>query len=263
MAMSLNWERPAAIAHRGSRVLWPENTMTAFAGAVDLGYRYLETDLRLTSDGVIVCIHDADVDRTTDGAGPVSSHTFDELCRLDAGFRHRRDGHPYRGTGVTIPSLVQVLTTFPQVRLALDLKEDGLVPALIELGESIPLGNRVMVGSFSDRRLAEFHRASGGTVPISTGQTTATNWVLASRLGRGVRGPASALQLPVQMRGVPVVTRRLVELAHERDVHVQVWTVNDPIEMQALLDLGVDGLVTDRPDLLKAVLEARGEWRGG
>ena len=163
---------------------------------------------------------------------------------------------------MNIPSLVEVLTTFPHVRLALDLKEDGLIPALIELGESIPLHDRVVVGSFSDRRLAEFHTASGGTVPISTGQTTATNWVLAARLGRGVRGVASVLQLPVQMRGVPVVTRRLVELAHERDVQVQVWTVNDPIEMQAFLDLGVDGLVTDRPDLLKAVLETRGEWRG-
>lgn len=237
--------------------------MAAFQGALDLGYRFLETDLRLTADGVIVCIHDQNVDRTTDGAGPVSSFTFDDLQHLDAGFRHLRDGFRFRGRGIKVPSLREVLTTFPDVKLVLDLKEDGVAASLAALSREIPLGDRVVVGSASDSRIDDFDAASDGSVPISTGQTAAISWVLASRVGRGVSSQAGALHLPVQMRGVPVVTRRLVELAHQRGVVVHVWTVNDPIEMQVLLDLGVDGLVTDRPDLLKDVLKSRGEWSGG
>lgn len=258
-----NWDSPAPIAHRGSRLLWPENTMEAFQGAIDLGIAYLETDLHTTADGVIVCIHDDTVDRTTDGTGPVSGFTYQELTTLDAGYRHQSGGHPFRGRGLSVPRLDEVVTAFPHARMIVDLKEDGMEAALADLIQRHDLTGRIIVGSFSDLRLTEFNRIAGGTIPVSTGQTTSASWVLASKVGRGVSGPASALQLPIQMRGVPVVTSRLVEVAHGRGVAVHVWTVNDPSEMHALLDLGVDGIVTDRPDLLKEVLVSRGDWKDG
>ncbi len=236
--------------------------MVAFQGAVDLGLAHVETDVHVTKDGVVVCIHDRDVDRTTDGTGPVSSFTFGELQQLDAGYRHQRRGYEHRGTGVRVPSLQELATAYPDVRLILDLKDDHVADPLARLIADLGMEDRVMVGSFSDRRLADFNQVTGGGIPTSTGPAATTSWVLASRVGRGVPGPASALQVPVQMRGIPVVTQRLVDLAHQRGLAVHVWTVNDPIEMNVLLDLGVDGIVTDRPDVLKAVLVSRNQWTG-
>lgn len=238
--------------------------MEAFSGAVDLGYRHLETDLHMTSDDVLVCIHDDTVDRTTNGAGDVSSFTFDELRGLDAGFRHSTsDGFTFRGTGVQVPSLEEVLTSFPDVSVVIDLKTDGLVEALAALLVRLGAQERVIVGAFSDERLAEFREATNGTVATSTGPVATRMWVIASRLGRKAPGEASALQVPTQMRGVRVVDPKLVGVAHEAGLQVHTWTVNDPDEMERLLDIGVDGLITDRPDVLKQVLLARGQWGGG
>lgn len=255
------WRPPVAIAHRGSRLLWPENTMEAFSGAVSLGYRHLETDLHLTRDGVLVCFHDHNLDRTTDGSGPVSDLTFDELTRLDAGHCHLGvDGYGFRGRGVRVPTLEEAVLTFPDVSFVIDLKTDGLVEPLHALIERLGLHDRLVVGSFSDRRLEHFRATSAGRVATSTGATLSRSWLLASRMGRGVVCEASALQLPRQSRGVRVVDRRLVDTAHAHGLQVHVWTVNQPSDMAELLDLGVDGLITDRPDLLKTVLEERGEW---
>lgn len=255
------WHPPVAIAHRGSRLLWPENTMEAFSGAVSLGYRHLETDLHLTADDVLVCFHDHTLDRTTDGSGPVSELTLDQLSGLDAGYRHvGRDGYSFRGLGIRVPTLEEALLAFPRVSFVVDLKTDNLVEPLRELIERLDLHDRLIVGSFSDRRLEEFRLASGGLVATSTGATSSRSWLLASRVGRGVGGDAAALQLPRRSRGLRVVDRRLVGAAHRRGLQVHVWTVNDPAEMRELLDMGVDGIITDRPDLLKQVLQERGEW---
>lgn len=259
-----HWAVPAAIAHRGSRYFWPENTMTAFAGAVELGYEYLETDLHMTADGVLVCIHDPTVDRTTDASGPVSALTFDELSRLDAGFRHRGpDGHTYRGEGVRVPALEELVTSFPEARLIVDLKADGMTGELARLIERHDLADRIVVGSFSDRRIDRFIADTDGRIATSTGPRATRGWVVASRVGRAANGPASALQVPVQMRGVRVVDRKLIEAAHQRGLAVHVWTVNLRSEMEDLLDLGVDGIVTDRVDILRDVLTERGRWPGG
>ncbi|MGH8871592.1 MAG: glycerophosphodiester phosphodiesterase [Acidimicrobiia bacterium] len=255
------WRPPIAIAHRGSRLLWPENTMEAFSGAVSLGFRHLETDLHLTSDGVLVCLHDHTVDRTTDGSGPVSDLTFDELALLDAGYRHLGvEGHLFRGRGLRVPSLEEALLAFPDVSFVVDLKTDDLVGPLSQLIERLDLHDRLIVGSFADHRLEEFRVASGGRVATSTGAALSRSWVFSSKIGRGVECEATALQLPRRSRGLAVVDRRLVNTAHARGLQVHVWTVNDPAEMIELLDLGVDGIITDRPDLLKEVLERRGEW---
>ncbi len=255
------WRPKVAIAHRGSRQLWPENTMEAFAGAVGLGFRHIETDLHVTADGVVVCIHDPDVDRTTSGSGPVASYRHAELARLDAGHWHRgADGHEFRGRGLGVPTLEEAVLSFPDVSFVVDLKTEAAIEPLARLVEKLDLAGRLIVGSFSDARLAGFRATSGGRVPTSTGAVAARNWLLASRLGRAVPGAASALQLPRTSRGLRVVDRRLVDAAHARGLQVHVWTVNQPAEMHDLLDIGVDGLITDRPDLLRSVLEERGEW---
>ena len=154
----------------------------------------------------------------------------------------------------------EVVLAFPDVSLVVDLKAENVVGPLRGLIERHGLHDRLIVGSFSDRRLDEFRTATGGRVATSTGSALSRSWVLASRLGRGVRCEAAALQLPRWARGMPVVTRRLVDVAHARGLQVHVWTVNDPVEMEELLDLGVDAIITDRPDLLRGVLTARGEW---
>jgi glycerophosphoryl diester phosphodiesterase len=257
------WASPVAIAHRGSRLLWPENTIAAFAGAVDMGFSHLETDLHATSDGKLVCFHDETVDRTTDGAGPVSSMTLAEIQELDAGYRHATtDGYRFRGQGLRVPTFEEAVLSFPDARFVVDLKADGLEELLAEVVERLSLHDRLIVGSFSDLRLARFRELSGGRVATSTGRTLSRLWVLASRAGRGGGGDASALQLPTHVRGVRVVDRKLVDAAHDAGLHVHVWTVNRKEQMSDLLDIGVDGLVTDRPDLLKEVLVERGDWNG-
>ncbi len=235
--------------------------MEAFSGAVRLGYRHLETDLRVTRDGVLVCLHDPTVDRTTDGSGPVTEFTFDELSTLDAGYRHAGvEGRTFRGRGIRVPTLEEAVLAFPEASFVVDLKTENLVGPLHELIERLRLHDRLIVGSFSDRRLQEFRRASAGRVATSTGATLARSWLVASRVGRGAVGEASALQLPRHSRGLRVIDRKLIESAHAHGLQVHVWTVNNRSEMAELLDLGVDGIITDRPDVLKELLEDRGQW---
>jgi len=255
------WPAPVPIAHRGSRLLWPENTLEAFESAVRLGYSHLETDLHMTKDGVLVCHHDVTVDRTTNGTGPVEAHTWSELQLLDAGHRHRsKDGYRFRAGGVRIPSLEEAVKAFPDVRFVVDLKADGMEEALMALIERHSLHDRFIVGSFHDYRLERFREVSGGSVPTSTGRDVSRLWVLASRVGRGVPSEAKALQLPTQVRGVRVVDEKLVASAHRAGLQVHVWTLNRTEDMARYLDIGVDGIITDRPDLLKDVLIERGEW---
>ncbi len=242
-------------------MLWPENTDTSFRGAYDLGYRHFETDLHLTADGVLVCFHDSTVDRTTNGSGPVEDHTLAELQSLDAGHRHGGPGgFFFRDSGVTVPTLEWLLTTFPDVSVVVDMKSDGLAGPLAALIDDLQAHDRLIVGSFSDDRILEFMDITDRRVATSSGPALARLWVLASRVGRGGGGEAAALQLPTHMRGVRVVDQKLVDAAHNAGLQVHVWTVNETQEMARLLDMGVDGLVTDRPDLLKDLLVERGEW---
>ncbi len=236
--------------------------MEAFSGAVSLGYRHLETDLRLTRDGVLVCFHDPTLDRTTNGSGPVSDLTFEDLSGLDAGHRHFGvEGPAFRGRKIRVPTLEEAIVAFPEVSFVVDLKSEGLAEPLNDLIERLDAHDRLIVGSFSDHRLEEFRMVSRGRVATSTGSAEARSWLLASRVGRGVLSDAVALQLPRHSRGLRVVDRKLMEAAHARGLQVHVWTINTLAEMGELLDLGVDGIITDRPDLLKQLLEERGEWK--
>ncbi len=256
------WCPPVAIAHRGSRVLWPENTEISFQGAYEMGYRHFETDLHVTADDVLVCFHDPTVDRTTNARGRVEHMTVDHLQSLDAGYRHATsEGFTYRDSGATVPTLEWLLTTFPEVSVVVDMKSDGLARPLAALIDDLEAHDRLIVGSFSDARLAEFREATGGRVATSVGPAQARRWILASRVGRGAGREAAALQLPTSLRGFRVVDEKLVEAAHRSGLQVHVWTVNRRTEMERLLDIGVDGLVTDRPDLLRDLLVERGEWK--
>lgn len=257
----LDRERPIAIAHRGSMTLWPENTMTAFRGAVDLGFRYLETDLRISRDGVLVTFHDSDLDRTTDGSGPVNGRTFAELRRLDAAYRFQPEqGFPQRGRGILIPSLEEAAAAFPEAVFMLDIKQDGLEGPLLSVIERLNLWERVIIGSFGGSRLRRLRAMAGRPLATAAAPGEILRFAVAARLGRPSRIPADALSIPPR-QWIQLVNERNVAAARASGLPVLVWTINQRPEMAQLLDLGVDGLITDRPDLLKALMIERG--RGG
>jgi glycerophosphoryl diester phosphodiesterase len=249
------WPPPVVIAHRGSRQLWPENTMHAFEQALETGVEHIETDVHVSSDGVVHCLHDHNIDRTTDGNGLLSQYSAKELERFDAGFRHAPGaGYPFRGLGIRVPRFEDVVAALPEVKFVVELKEDAVVEPLASLIGRTGIGQRLVVGSFSDARLARFRELTGAEVPVSTGVAATRRWLASSRVGRHPATGASALQVPLQMRGLRVVSPRLVSIAHAAGLQVHVWTVNDPQVMSQLLVIGVDGLITDRPDVALEVV---------
>ncbi len=255
---ALRHEAPIAMAHRGSMLLWPENTMTAFQEAVDLGYRYLETDLQISKDGVLVTFHDDTLERTTDGQGLVSDHRLDELRRLDAAYRFEVDGnYPYRGQGIRIPTLDELVTTFPDHIFTLDLKSDDMEEALVNTIRRLDLWERVIVGSFRTARLRKFRKLATRSVAMSAGPSEILRFVTAARLGIPYRPACDSFQVPVKQGGIRVVSARTVRAAKSLSIPLIVWTINERNEMEDLLDLGVDGIITDRPDLLRRVIRER------
>jgi glycerophosphoryl diester phosphodiesterase len=258
---------PIAFAHRGGSRLWPENTMLSFEEAVGLGCRYLETDVHLSKDGFLVTIHDPTVDRTTDGSGLVRALPLAELKRLDAGYRFSPDGgrtYPSRGQGATIPTLAEVVEALPHAHLNIDLKrhDAAMVEAMAVFIEERGLQDRLLIASFDDGIISAFRRRTEGRVATAgAGWETRRFW-LASRLGlsRLIRPAYDALQVPPRTGRLTVVDRRLVAAAHRRGVQVHVWTVDEATEMRGMLALGVDGIMSDRPDLLMGVLV---EYSGG
>lgn len=252
--------RVLAFAHRGGAELLGlaglENTLVAFRHAVDLGYSYLETDLHVTKDGVLLAFHDDVLDRVTDSTGAVAERSLAEVRRARVGGRE------------PIPTFQELLDEFPDVCFNLDLKSAAAGPALARLvasqaatGSAVPLADRLLVGSFSAPRIREFRRLTGGRVATAAHPLEILAFRYGgARLGRLVGPSVAALQVPHRHRGVKVVTAGLVRSAHAAGVQVHVWTIDDPAEMHELLDLGVDGLFTDRADLLKDVLVERGQW---
>ncbi len=254
-------DHPLFFAHRGGSALAPENTLVAFERGLSYGADALETDVHATRDGEIVIIHDATVDRTTDGAGPVAGYTLDELRALDAGFRFTPDGshsYPFRGAGVTIPTLRELLERFPTTRVNIEMKvsapasEERLWRIIQDAGAQ----DRVLVASFPLAPLARFRALSEGRVATAATMPEMRAFLLAAyarRLG-WLRPAFDALQVPQTWRGIPIVTVLTVAAAHQLGLVVHVWTVDDRPSMQRLLALGVDGLMSDRPDILQAAL---------
>lgn len=229
--------------------------MTAFAAAVDLGYRYVETDVHATADGVVVALHDATLDRVTDRTGAVAELPWSAVRRALIG-------------GVEpVPSLEDVLGSWPELRVNIDVKSAGAVVPLARVLDRTRAHDRVCVASFSDARRRAVLRRVASPVATSAGQTLIAAFVAAASTpgarrfaGTVLRG-VDCLQVPATFRGRAVVTPATVAAAHAAGRPVHVWTVNEPPRMRALLDLGVDGIITDRADLLRDVLESRGQWR--
>ena len=247
---------PLAFAHRGGarhpELLGLENTLTAVRHAVELGYGYLETDVHATSDGVLLAFHDTVLDRVTDTSGGVLDATYDEIREVRIGGQE------------AIPTLAELFDALPDARFNIDLKSDVAVPILARFVEERGAHERLLVGSFSARRLTRFRRLTGGRVPTSAHplEVLAFRFLPSGRLADLLtRGRVAALQVPHRRGCLTVTSAGLVRRAHRVGKHVHSWTIDDPEEMILLLDRGVDGLMTDRTDILKDVLVQRGQWR--
>lgn len=245
-----------AFAHRGFSLAGLENTLTAFRAAAALGFTHLETDVRVTRDGELVAFHDDRLDRVTDRAGLLAELDWTDVAAARIG--------ESAGTAEHIPLFSELAEELPDAFFNVDVKEGGAVVPLAEVIERMGLHERVLVTSFSDaRRRAVLERLSR-PVASSAGVRTAAAFrflgaVPEAVLARSLRD-VQALQVPERYRAVQVVTPQFVARAHRLGLQVHVWTVNEPADMERLLGLGVDGLVTDRADLLRSVLEGRGEW---
>jgi glycerophosphoryl diester phosphodiesterase len=258
--------RPIVIGHRGSSGEAPENTLPAFERALEQGAAILETDVHATRDGVVVVYHDERVDRTTDGEGAIAELAFDELRRLDAGHDFSPDGgrsFPWRGRGLRIATLAEAFAACPGARFNVELKRDdaALVAGALDAVRKAGREDRTLLTAGDDRAMARLRAAlrESGLAPAmgaSTGDVL--GFVRAATQGGAPPAEPMALQIPASFGGRPLATRELVAFAHAHDVQVHVWTVNEPAEMHALLDLGVDGLVTDYPARMCAVLRERG-----
>ncbi|MFH8992371.1 glycerophosphodiester phosphodiesterase [Streptomyces sp. NPDC017940] len=240
---------PLAFAHRGGAADGLENTATAFRRAVDAGYRYLETDVHATSDGRLAALHDATLDRVTDAAGRIADLPWSEVSRARV------------AGSEPVPLFEDLLQEFPDARWNVDVKAEPALLPLLDLLERTRAWDRVCVGSFSEARVARAQRLAGPRLATSFG----TRGVLGLRLrSLGVpaipRISAVCAQVPEAQSGVRVVDHRFVRTAHARGLQVHVWTVNDADRMHALLDLGVDGIMTDRIETLRDVLKDRGTW---
>ncbi|MFC6706464.1 glycerophosphodiester phosphodiesterase [Flexivirga alba] len=249
-----------AMAHRGftEGSGSPENSLPAFAAAVNLGFRYVETDVHATSDGTLVAFHDHRLDRVTDGSGVVAELPWSAVRAAKIA-----------GTA-DIPTLDSVLESWPQLRVNIDCKAAGAVEPLVEVIERHRAHDRVCVASFSDaRRRAVLQRLSR-PVATSGGKSVISRFVVSGAiptwaripLGQNALRDVDCLQVPRAAGRIRVVTEASLRRAHDADVQVHVWTIDDSAQMHQLLDLGVDGIMTDRADLLRDVLIARGQWVG-
>ncbi|MGH8860126.1 MAG: glycerophosphodiester phosphodiesterase family protein [Jatrophihabitantaceae bacterium] len=241
----LDGPAPLAFAHRGFAPDGDENSMAAFQRAVDLGYRYLETDVRVTADGVALAFHDATLDRVTDRRGRIDAMRWDEV-------RHARIAGRE-----PIPLLADLLAAWPDVRVNIDVKSSRGVPATVDALLRTGTVDRVCVSAFAARRITAMRRALGPEVCTACGPAAIASLRVS---GRARDRGAACVQAPARIGGRPFVDRRFVAAAHARGLPVIAYTVDEPAEMRRLLDLGVDGLMSDRADLLRAELIGRGHW---
>lgn len=251
---------PLVIAHRGGAQLRPENTLAAFEHALALGADVLEMDVRASAEGEIVVIHDATVERTTDGSGPVAALTLVELAKLDAGYRWSADGgrsHPFRGHGLRVPALAQVLARFPRARMNIEIKpaDPAVAAALCTLIRRSGASGRVLVAAVNDGVLREF-RAACPEEATSMGSAEGRMFLAAhlAHFTATISPRAAALQIPYRLGERVLASAALVEAAHGRNLRLHAWTVNDPPAMRSLVAAGVDGIITDRPDVLLRLL---------
>ncbi len=238
---------PIPFAHRGGASDHPENTMSAFGHAVALGYRYVETDVHTTADGALVAFHDHLLDRVTDRRGVIATLPWEQVRAA-------------RISGEPIPLLEDILGAWPDLRVNVDPKSDASLEPLLEALRRTGAHDRVCVGSFSEARLQRFRRLAEGKVCTGMGVRAIARLRAASMGMPTRRFGGDCAQVPVRHGRIGLVDRRFLAAAHRRSLPVHVWTIDDAAEMDRLLDLGVDGIMTDCPALLKEVLIRRGQW---
>ncbi|MBW7857509.1 MAG: glycerophosphodiester phosphodiesterase [Leptonema sp. (in: Bacteria)] len=248
------------IAHQGGADLWPSATMTAYHNAVKLGVDVLEMDIHITKDGQLVLMHDGTVDRTTNGKGDIESMTLAEIKSLDAGYRFTLDEgktFPYRGKGIQVPTVEEMFTTFPDYRMIIELKhsEASMAKQFCELIRKHKMQDKVVVASFEDIRLNEF-RHECSEVATSGAKNEITVFVILSKLHlTGFYSPSfQSLQVPEKSGSITILTPSFIRQAKDRNLAIEPWTINDSQTMTKLIGWGVDGIMTDRPDLLMKAL---------
>lgn len=258
--------RPLIMAHRGESSSVPENTMAALDAANELGVDVLESDVRLTKDDQIVLFHDEDLVRTTGEHGTVRSYTLDELLLFDLGHNFTTDNgttFPFRGKGFRIITLKEAFERYPRMVFNLDIKDifPSAPEELARLISDMDRGNSVMVGSFHGGQLEQFRKLAPD-VPTSAHPGEVKRFLLSTTIGlpriRNESIQYRAFQVPIKSGPITIVTRKFIKKAHEHNIAVHVWTVNDEATMVHLFDLGVDGIFTDHPSILRGVLEKRG-----
>jgi glycerophosphoryl diester phosphodiesterase len=247
------------IAHRGNSAFAPENTLESFQQGMALGADALEFDVRLSRDGKAVVIHDATLERTTNGTGPVSALTLEELQRLDAGYRFTPDNgrtFPFRGHGITIPSLELVLSAFAGVRFILEIKTPAASAEVLRLLTSAAAAGRCLVGSFHDDAIAPFR---GTSFAHSASRRELIRLYARSLLPGGPRRlPYQALAIPPWFRGMPIPVNRFARMARAAGGTTHVWTVDNPAQARRYWSGAVNGIITNDP---AAILASAGRAR--
>lgn len=256
-------DRPLVIAHQGGDGIWPGDTMYAFERAVELGVDVLEMDAHITRDGHIVLMHDEEVDRTTDGTGLIEDLTLAELKQLDAAYDWTNDNgasFPYRGQGIQVPTLDELFQRYPEMRYVIEIKltENPIDKPLCDLIRRHAMQDRVVIASFHDEAMQNF-RQTCPEVATSASRGEVTAFVLLGKvfLSGFIIPEYESIQPPYdpeQSMNIPIMTRRFIREAHAKNIAVEPWTVNDPELMKQYLEWGVDGIITDRPDLMIELL---------
>lgn len=251
---------PRVFGHRGAAGLAPENTIPSFALGLALGADMLELDVHASRDGVVVVFHDPTLERTTNGTGALRERSLYELQELDAGYNFTRDGrdHPYRGHGLRIPTLESVLKDFPLAYCNIEIKQADppMVAQVVEIIERLDAQHRVLLAAEHDAIMQEIRHLAGdiatsfctGEVADFIGRVQAGSW-------EGYHPSGKALQIPPRFNEIELVTTDTVAAAHHRGLEVHVWTINDPDEMKRLLELGVDGIISDLPGLARVAVD--------
>jgi glycerophosphoryl diester phosphodiesterase len=256
-------DHPLVIAHQGGDGVWPGDTMYAFENAVNIGVDVLEMDAHITKDGEIVLMHDEKVDRTTNGTGLIEDLTLAELKNLDAAYQWSKDNgktFPYRGLGIQVPTLRELFHRFPQMRYVIEIKltKSQIEIPLCKLIRSYKMQGNVLIASFHDTAMQNFRRACP-EVATSASKGEVTEFVLLSKVFlHGLMAPGfEAIQPPydpAESLGIQIMTQRFIEQAHSKNIKVEPWTVDDPELMKKYIEWGVDGIMTDRPDIMMNLL---------
>ncbi len=252
--------RPLVFAHRGGGGLIPENTLEAFVYSARIGVDVLELDIHSTSDGTLVVHHDAAVDRMTDGRGRVNELTLEAVKKLDAGYLFSLDGgqtFPFRGKGVTVPTLREIFDALPEMTFNIEPKQHvpSIIVPLCALIRERKMVDKTIVGSFNQTTIDDFRRECP-EVATSASPSEVSRFLALSKAGLGdsYSPPMQALQVPENLGNLQVVSKEFVETAHRRNLKVHVWTINETADMQRLIEMGVDGIMTDYPDRLLTLL---------